>query len=495
MEFILSSADMKESVKRALSSGISQNELISRAGTAVFGAVKWREPTAVICGNGDNAGCGYVIASLLHVSGIPCRVFRTENTCTPDGKYFYDKCKSEGVECLSCDENTDFSGYGTVVDCVLGSDFNGVPDERTSGIIRAVNASGAYVVSVGINSGLSAESGMAHGECVISDITVSPGFYRPGHFLNMAKDKIKNKISLDIGLKPVNPISLFGTEDARGIFGKRDNFSNKSTYGYIAIVGGSLRYSGAVRLASASCAAMRSGAGVVRIGAPRCICERIIPDILESTLFPLSDDGENIVFNESEALELIKGMKAVAVGIGMGRNRETAAYLEYLLKNYNGTLIIDADGLGSLAEMDGNLLKNASCKVILTPHTGEFSRLCRKTADEINDSPIRTAEKYASENNVTLLLKGASTIVTDGVHTYITDRGCPGMATAGSGDVLTGILAALCGQNPDNLPLRAVSASYINGAAGELAQNEYGAVSMTAGDTVHCISKIIKSIT
>ena len=179
--------------------------------------------------------------------------------------------------------------------------------------------------------------------------------------------------------------------------------------------------------------------------------------------------------------------------MGIGTGDGAFRTLEYLLVHFTGTLIVDADGLTLLSRMSPDSIIRASCTLILTPHLKEFSRLSGMAIDEILLDPIASAETYAKENNVILLLKGPSTIITDGNRTFITDTGCPGMATAGSGDVLSGILAAVSAFVRDPLAA-AAAAAYINGKAGELAQNRMGSVSMTAGDTVASIPEIIRAL-
>ena len=179
--------------------------------------------------------------------------------------------------------------------------------------------------------------------------------------------------------------------------------------------------------------------------------------------------------------------------MGIGLSGETEKALSYLLNNYKGRLIIDADGLTALSRIGTDILKTASCEVILTPHNMEFSRISGLSINAILSAPVDHAKAFAKEYGCTLLLKGPSTIVTDGEAVYIVDRGCVGMATAGSGDVLSGILAATAAYILS--PLEATTlAAYINGAAGESAQSKTNPISMTASDTVAAIPEIISKI-
>jgi len=491
---ILSVDNMRKSDALTISSGTPGKELMLRAARGIFESVMWKPPVAIVCGSGNNAGDGYALALLLKEQNINCSLFLLSEKFSGDGKFYFDKCVDKNIPRFPCDGNTLFTGYATVVDCVFGTGFKGNVEGKTKDVIENINRSGAFVVSADINSGMSGDSGMGE-TAVISDLTVSIGSYKPGLFLNTAKDRIKSKVNVDIGISPAEkPFYLVEKEDVKKAFPERKNFSNKSTYGYIALIGGSEKYAGAIKLASMANAAMRAGAGVCKIAAARSLCSALLPVILESTLFPLSEKSGSIVFSETEGRELIRGVKAIAFGMGIGLGEEAAKMLDFLLNNFAGTLIIDADGLTLLSKTPRDVIKNAACKTVLTPHNMEFSRLSGYTVEEILSDPVSLARAYAAEMGATLLLKGPTTIITNCSDVYFCDRGCPGMATAGSGDVLSGITAALCGFNSDTLTA-VYSAAYVNGMAGELAQEENGAVGMTAGDTVKNIAKAVKLIT
>lgn len=490
---VLSVENMRKSDARTIAEKIPSKDLMMRAAKGIFDSVKWNGPLGILCGSGNNAGDGYALATLLYKAGIACSIILLGDKYSEDGRYYFDICKELGTDIIRWDENTDLSKYATVVDCILGTGFKGKVREDIRSVIDKINESGAYIVSADINSGLNGDSGMAD-VCVISDLTVSIGSYKPGHFLNMAKDVMKMKVNCDIGIEPVDdPYKLIQREDVNEWIPERKNFSNKGTYGYTALIGGSKRYSGAIRLAYLAAVAMRSGAGVVKVALPHSLYHDVTSHILESTIFPLSDDDSDIRFVEEEIAELISNVKTVAFGMGIGVSDETKKLLLYLLKNYRGKLIIDADGLTLLSGIDKDIIREADCEIVLTPHIKEFSRLTGMSIENILEDPVRYAIEYAKDTKSTVLLKGPSTVVTNGTVVYITDTGCPGMATAGSGDVLSGILAAVCAYIPDIT--RAVSAgAYINGLAGQLAQEQYGSISMTASDTAAFIALAINSI-
>lgn len=268
---------------------------------------------------------------------------------------------------------------------------------------------------------------------------------------------------------------------------------HKGNFGYVALIGGSLEYSGAIRLAAMANSAMRSGAGVASVAAPRGIVPVIASAILEATILPLSDRDGELVFREEEFAPICRRYDCIAFGMGIGNSAETAKAVRYLLENYGGPLIVDADGLNAMSTLDHEIIRNSDAKLILTPHVKEFSRLSGLSVGEIKAQPERYALELAKELRAVVLLKGSTTVVADGLRTFLTDRGCPGMATAGSGDVLSGILAAVCA-NTEDLTLAAAAGAYINGAAGELAQSRRSDVTMTAADTAAAVAETIESI-
>ena len=196
-------------------------------------------------------------------------------------------------------------------------------------------------------------------------------------------------------------------------------------------------------------------------------------------------------FDPAALDRVLEKQKALAIGMGWGNSPQNQPILTYILQNYAIPLVIDADGLNTLAKTDLLLLKQTKCRVLLTPHAKEMERLSGIPIAQIIQDPIGIAERFAKEYGVTLLLKGATTVITDGERTYLVDRGCAGMATAGSGDVLSGILVGLLGY-AECTPLTAACGAYIAGRAGELAQDDVNPISMTASDTV---SHIVAAIT
>ena len=493
MERVISVEVMRHSDAMTIQNNIPSKELMYRAGEAIFGAYEWKGKTAIICGSGNNAGDGYVLASLLQKAEIPCSVILLFDKFSADGRYYFEKCKEIGVEILPYTSKFDFSSYTEIVDCIFGTGFSGEVTGICKDAIEQINRSEKFVISVDINSGLNGNNGLGSC-CVKSDLTLSIGYYQYGHFLGNAKDAMKKKQNLDIGIDLYGESAYLARAEAFcDVLKDRAQASHKGIYGYVALIGGCREYSGAVKLANMSCAALRSGCGVATLAVPDSILNSVAPYLLESTAFGLPDCEGHMRFDPVALDRLLQNKSAVAIGMGWGKNAENARILAHLLQNYDLPTVIDADGLNTLAEMDQAVLKTTKCKVLLTPHLKEFSRLSGYTMEEIANDPIGTARSYAKQYGVCLLLKGACTVVTDGDEVILVDRGCAGMATAGSGDVLSGILVGLLGYSSVT-PTTAACGAYIAGLAGELAQSEENEISMIASDTVRCISKAIAQI-
>lgn len=233
---------------------------------------------------------------------------------------------------------------------------------------------------------------------------------------------------------------------------------------------------------------------MVRLIVPKSIEVSIAPYLLEQTMYPISNDEDNkMIFNKEEIHKSLEKIKALAIGMGWGSGKDNEKILAYILEEKNIPCIIDADGLNTLANMDLNILKKAKNRIILTPHLKEFERISKNSIEKIKENSIELAIEFAKKYNVILLLKGSTTIVTDGDETYLVKRGCAGMATAGSGDVLSGILVGILGYNEPSSKIVAAGA-YLAGVSGELAQEKYTDISMKSSDTIEMIPEAIKRI-
>lgn len=273
-------------------------------------------------------------------------------------------------------------------------------------------------------------------------------------------------------------------EDIKNLFSKREKDANKGDFGKVGILGGSINYSGAIKLATMSLASLRSGCGLVKVIVPNEIVSSLSPVLLEQTLFTYK--------NLEDIKKSIKDLDSLAIGMGWGYDEKHLTILKYILENFQGNLVIDADGLNTLVN-HLEILKTSQANIVLTPHLKEFSRLTNLSIEEIEKNKIEIAKSFANENHVILLLKGSTTIITNGSDVYLTNYGTPGMATSGSGDVLSGILAGLLGYLKYNL-ISVSAGAIINGLAGELAEEKNTDIGMIARDTISYIPDAIKKI-
>ena len=256
--------------------------------------------------------------------------------------------------------------------------------------------------------------------------------------------------------------------------------SHKGDYGHLLVIGGSPGLTGAVALCSLS--ALRAGAGLVTLGIPEGLNFILELKLTEVMTKPLAETKEKTISPEAlpQILEFSKKIDAFAIGPGLSTQKETADFLLNLLPRINKPTILDADGLNILAK-DISVLKKVRVPFILSPHPGEMARLVKKPISEIQKNRKEIARDFAAEYRVVLVLKGPKTIVTDQKNTYINHTGNPGMATAGSGDVLTGIIGALLAQGLSSFEA-AKFGVYLHGLAGDLAAQDKGEISLIAGD-------------
>lgn len=273
---------------------------------------------------------------------------------------------------------------------------------------------------------------------------------------------------------------------------KRDRYGHKGNYGKICIIGGSEGMLGSVYMSGL--AAFRTGSGLVYNMVPRGISDLLQIKAIEQIVISIEDEGKKH-FSKASINPMIKRVNdfdALAIGPGMGRHPDNLKIIDAVLESFKGHLVIDADGLNALA-LDKSVLLKAQKRPILTPHLKEFERLVDRPIKEIIKNKKEIAQNFARKYNCILLVKGADTLITDGSVYYLNNTGNPGMATAGSGDILTGIIASFLGQGYNDL-LSARLGAYIHGLSGDLTREEFGEAGMIASDMIVNISKAIKAL-
>lgn len=491
MEKVTTVDNMRKSDAATIANGISGRELMYRAAMGIFSQQQWSGKSAILTGGGNNGGDGFALAYILYKNGYQCDIYMVKEKFTADSLYYYEKCKQNNIEIFAFDNQTKLNNYQRVVDCIFGTGFKGKPQELAEKAIKEINRS-KYVICADINSGLNGDNGKAE-LAVKSDVTISVGCYKTGHFLNDAKDYIKALKNVDIGIQLVeDPFYLIENTDLKDVFIKRKSNSHKGVYGKVLLIGGCVMYSGAIKLTAMSNAALRMGAGLATVAVPASIAQSLLPYMLEATLYPLPEKNGFIKYDKLALKKAMTGVKSVAMGMGLGKGEDNYKIIKFIVENFDIPIVIDADGLNALQSQNLEFLKGK--KVIITPHVKEFSRISGIDINYVIDNPVYHAKQFAAKYGIIVLLKGSSTIVTDGHEVYLTNTGTPGMAKGGSGDVLSGIIAGINAFSNQSFLMNVACAAYINGKAAEYAVQEKNEYSVVASDTINNIYKAINFI-
>lgn len=477
MERVLTSAQMREADNYTIHvCGVPSSVLMRRAGKAVADevekAAKERKSgdnagaIVVVCGTGNNGGDGYVCAQELLLRGYPVKVYAFEGRLSED-------CERERAAYGGA--YTDGLDGDILVDCIFGTGLCRPVTGAYAAVIEKINASGAYVIAADIPSGLHGDSGAVLGCAVKADLTVAVAEYKAGMFLGDGLDFCGKVVKKDIGIvcPPAAYAQLYEDGDAAAFFPARRRNTHKGSYGAASLVAGSAKYPGAAVLALR--AALQSGCGYVRLTAE------------EKVRFALAPRLPQVIYEEDIHVEA----DAVALGMGCGVSEKLYGRIGRLARGYGGTLVIDADGLNALAKYGVGIIDGAKCRVIVTPHVKEFSRLTGMAVGEILADPLAAACAFAVRHHIIVLLKGAATVVTDGQRTAINTAGTTALSKGGSGDMLSGFL---CGTLARGVPPfdAAVLSAYTLGRAAELASREKTDYCATARDIVKGMSLAVK---
>ncbi len=461
--------------------------LMERAGIALADEAERMTDGKIVCvcGGGNNGGDGFVCARVLKSRDRDVSVVFYAEKQSNDCRINMEKWQAVGGEILAeipddCD---------LIVDCLYGTGFRGALVDADMGTVNTINElklQGVQVLAADIPSGVNGESGKVEGVAVQADRTLCFGALKTGVFFGDGIDHAGSIACADIGIELV-PFERYAVltdrELAHSLLPVRRRNAHKGSFGRAAIVAGSMEYSGAAYLAAAAC--LRSGVGYTVLFTPRELLPHYILKAPELLLKSISE-GVRYAFSE-ENMRMLLAYDSVAYGMGMGMSEEVAKGAEWLLNCYEGKLILDADGLNSLAvykkEELSTLFKNAKCDVLLTPHVKEFARLSGLELKELEDKGYSVVKAIAEQWGVTVLFKNAVSVITDGNRVAINDRGCSGQAKAGSGDVLSGVLVGLCASGMSAYDGAALGA-YLTGLAAELAAEFEGEYSLTASDVI-----------
>lgn len=483
---VVSSNQMSEIESLAYRSGFSETDFMEEAGSGVALIVhdyveknELDRTVILLCGKGNNGGDAYVAG--IHLIHLEYDVFAIHLTpieeCSNLCKQHYERFMAEGGRVA--ETLLPFPKNGIIIDGLFGTGFHGAPTEKYAEVIKEANVSGLPIISVDIPSGLNGETGEVLGEAIIATETAFLGLPKTGFFIRDGWNHVGKLRFVDFGLpqehidecdselvmldpyniKPLMPLIKYGR--------------HKYEAGYVVGLSGSPGMPGAAILSSS--AALKSGAGIVRL---------YFPDGMQTELASSPPELIRIPYNYAEPKPIIEQMNkanAVFIGPGLGTTQETKNLLKSILPQIVKPCVLDADALNILATEEIKLPK----QTIFTPHVGEMMRLLHLDKRPIIDLDFLNAcKQYAAKKKITLILKGAPTfILSEGQPILINSTGNPGMATAGSGDVLTGMVASFLAQGC-SLQNSASLAVFLHGLAGEHAAEEMTPYCMVASDII-----------
>ncbi len=494
---ILTAAEMREVDRLTIERGIPGLILMENAGSRVADFL--RETFApledhrvlVVCGKGNNGGDGFVIARQLFTRKL-CRELTVVELFDPAelkgdalaNRRMLDACGCPVTRGLPNEPNC----ATVVVDAILGTGLSGPAKAPALDAIRVVNERFplAKKVAVDIPSGLPSDETKPTGEFVRADYTVTFTAAKRSQVLSPIYENVGILNVVQIGTPPeycgTNPsfrLNLTEPDDIRHLFSPRVRNSNKGLYGHVLVVGGSFGKSGAPAMTGLG--SYRSGAGLVTVALPKSALTTVAAVRPELMTEPLEEtESGRVRFAESgRLLKMLETMTVLALGPGLGTEDETVRLVKRLYAEADAPAVIDADALNALA---GDLPRTEKVR-ILTPHPGEMSRLVGKATKEVQADRPGVAQKLASESGATVVLKGDRTVIAfpDG-ETWLDPTGSPAMATGGTGDILTGMIAGLIAQHPDDWKRAVVAAVWLHGRSGKLAGDHWGEQSMMASD-------------
>ncbi len=491
--------------------GIPGVVLMENAGLAVVEEIERlhmsEKHVEVLCGTGNNGGDGFVIARHLYNRGwkVNILICGEAGRIKGDALTNFQIARHIGIPVYSIDgDSADFlegliNDSPLIVDALLGTGFSGRLKGLYKNVIDRVNESKGCVVSVDIPSGLDADAGFSGEGCVMADYTVTFQIPKAGLLINDGPKACGNLKVKDISIPKAAidamelHLNLLEQDMIEGMLPQRDCSTHKGSYGSVLVVACSKGMEGSGIMSSR--AALRSGAGIVLLALPGSLQSRICTDALEIMTKGLEDRSSGILTEESipQLLETAKKSSTLLIGPGLTDSGSIRAIMTEVIQNCTLPMIIDADGLNAISSNPG-ILKTYRGEIVITPHPGEMARLCGCSSADIQKDRLRYAEGFAREYDVIVVLKGYRTIIAlpDGTA-FINPTGNPGMATAGSGDVLAGIIAGLAAQKL-NLADAALCGVFIHGAAGDSAAGKIGEYGLTAGDIIENIPHTIKSI-
>jgi NAD(P)H-hydrate epimerase len=464
-------------------------------------------PVVVVAGKGNNGGDGFVAARILKARGAHVRVFVTapRAAMTGDAARALARLERAGVRPVELTAESELDRLEQalrrarlVVDALLGTGASGAPSGLVARAIACINASALPTVALDLPSGLGADAGETAGAVVRASMTVTFAGVKRGLILGKGPDVSGDVRVVPIGIPEAEVqrdarVFLIEPDDVRRQFPSRPRDTHKGTYGHLLIIAGSEGKTGAAALAGR--AAMRAGAGLVTIGSPRSQQPVVAAMLMEPMTEALPETSRRTLAASAreQILELAEARDAIAIGPGLGLDPETQALVRDLVRAIGRPMVIDADALTALV---GHLdvLAATPAPRCLTPHPGEMARLLGVSTTEVQADRIETVRRFAAQHATPLVLKGHLSVIggPDGI-VFLNPTGNPGMASGGTGDVLTGIVGALLARGVE--PVAGLTtAAFLHGLAGDLAAAVTGEDGLIASDVVQALPDAIRRV-
>jgi hydroxyethylthiazole kinase-like uncharacterized protein yjeF len=512
---VLNAAQMREADRRTVDDiGIPSLVLMENAGRQAVAAMEamhsdlLERQVAVLCGRGNNGGDGFVVARTLAQRGVDVSVFLLGRVSDVrgDARTNLEILGRLGLTVVEVADSqawelhfTEVSDCTLIVDAIFGTGLNAPLSGLIESVVADVNASGIPVVAIDLPSGLSADSAEPIGPSIEAGLTVTLAAPKLPLVLPPAETRAGDIVIADIGIPGEVLESLDGPRvdlltraSMRELVTPRAADSHKGDYGHVLVVAGSRGKTGAAHLAAIG--ALRSGAGLVTIATPAS-CQQVIaamaPEYMTEALAETQDglDPDGV----ERVLEWARDV--IAIGPGLGRAPGTREFIRQLVDRATTPIVVDADGLNAFTDDPDRLAGREGRDVIITPHPGEMGRLLGMTTDEVQSSRLEIARNFAAAHRVYVVLKGHRTLIaTPNEKIFINPTGNPGMATGGTGDVLTGMIAAWLAQLLD-AEAACKLAVYLHGMAGDLAEADEGDVAMTASDVAGHLGDAMMELT
>jgi hydroxyethylthiazole kinase-like uncharacterized protein yjeF len=500
---IVTAAEMRE-IDRATSErfGVPSLTLMENAGTAVAEFMVSRYPAAkriaVICGKGNNGGDGFVAARKLHGAGREVRLLllAESSELSGDAAAMFEKLPMQPIllgsgEDLRREQARAAFDADVRIDAILGTGFRPPVSGLYAEAIAILNTSDSPVVAVDIPSGADADvMGEQTGAVVRADAVVTFTAPRPAHvfgLLTTGPILVSPIGSPDEAIVSSLRLNVITAREVSPLIGPRPPAAHKGSFGHVLVIGGSVGKAGAA--AMAGMAALRAGAGLSTVATPRAVLPTVAGFHPEVMTEPLEEtEAGSISLRALENVDrLVEARTVLAIGPGISRNPETAEFVRTVVKKYKTPIVLDADGLnafeGGAAQLNG---KGRS--LVITPHPGEMARLAGSTVPVVQRDRLNVARTFAREHEVIVVLKGHRTLIAQPDGTvWVNTTGNPGMATGGTGDILTGMVAGLIAQNPDRVIEAVIAAVHLHGLAGDVACESMGEHSLVATDLVKAL--------